>query len=197
VVKIPATPAERDKVLKDLEQMEVDVEKGDLSALSRLNLGRVFNQWSTFNFMRPDGTLLSNRRYVDAKKFSEGLAAVQDEKGWTYIREDGHQAFRVTGKGTPMPFERGRAIIDARVSAQVIDRTGAVILRSVKPEAEAGDKEAALMRLLGSGPLEQVGHFILEHREDNVVVYNNAGRELVKIQHPQIKVEEKKPGRIF
>lgn len=124
----------------------------------------------TFNFLRPDGSLVSEEWLDDADNFSEGLAAVSNKGNGYYLWHDGSY-MKIDGCREANPFSCGFGLVvlddDTGHSYNFVDKVGNLLLpKGVKHATGFHDGIATIIDDDGPNYLTTTGKLLLSKRYD-------------------------------
>lgn len=104
-----------------------------------------------YGFIDTKGVLRIDYKYKDVHSFSEGLAAVREEKEWSFIDSTGNTVFKPAGTDTVDNFSNGRCRFSKRIGKKKIwgyyNKVGKEIIEAKYSFASNFSHGAAVVRI--------------------------------------------------
>ena len=126
------------------------------------------NGGSSFGFMAPDGTMVIPARFVDARNFCEGLAAVKIGTRWGYIERSGDVVIQPR-YDWPGCFQEGMAAVVVGKLFGFIDKTGTMLIPPTYPNVGEFSEGLATVELRSNGKwgyIDTAGRVVIKPQFD-------------------------------
>lgn len=179
-----------------------DFEENGIMAMKLKYGDDIFSLWSDFweglavvvidgkyGFMDKTGKMVLSAQYECASPFSEGLAAVQGEKGWYYINRKGNTIIAGPYYCRPGDFINGQARIETEDGYYMIDKKGHTV--SVAVLAQSNDSQGVdsnqVSRFMKAHEyVRQVGHYYKVTDNGLVGLYDATLHELLPVKYMDV-----------